>query len=430
MGFEWVGALVGECRKRNLEVIWNHRFGEVDLTADGKLDMETLHPLKAAHPDWVIKSWWWQGLWNAASPGLRAFKVKQLRELVEKYNLDGVQVDFARHVPALPPGHQWEQREQATAFMRSMRAMLMEVETKKNHPLLLSAKVPRNLEGCKKDGFDVWTWGKEQLVDELTLGSRSMDVDVNGFRVAVGPRVRLHPCFDDHHATDGYRSAPIEYLRGVFANWWEQGANGITTFNFAVAPPERAQQVGDALAPLTHQQVYHEGGSLASMERKDKVFAVERRGGYPWAEGFFNRNDTAPLPVQLANDGRPNGFRLRIAESHAVVKASMQVVLYGSIAGDDLEVSCNDVVLKLAQDNPTWKDPQIFSPRPQPASGGTGLFTPDPSQNLRLLSYAVNNLTTNNTMRIRVIKRGHYPPGSQIQVEKIELAAQYGGVSQ
>lgn len=55
-GFEWVGALVRECHKRNLEVIWNHRFSEVDLNAEGKQEMTQLHPLKAEHPDWLIHS--------------------------------------------------------------------------------------------------------------------------------------------------------------------------------------------------------------------------------------------------------------------------------------------------------------------------------------------------------------------------------------
>ncbi len=34
----------------------------------------------------------------------------------------------------------------------------------------------------------------------------AMDVDVAAYRrVAKGHNIKLHPCFDDHHATDGYR---------------------------------------------------------------------------------------------------------------------------------------------------------------------------------------------------------------------------------
>ncbi|MFN0076342.1 MAG: hypothetical protein ACKVY0_07700 [Prosthecobacter sp.] len=40
-------------------------------------------------------------------------------------------------------------------------------------------------------------------------------------------------------------------------------------------------------------------------------FGVERRGGYSWADGFFNRNDTAPLPRQL--DGEVAKFTRHIS---------------------------------------------------------------------------------------------------------------------
>jgi hypothetical protein len=390
-GFEWVGALVRECHKRKLEVFWNHRFSEVDLDSEGRLEMKRLHPLKAEHPDWLVQSWWWQGLWNAAAPGLREFKVRILRELAETYDLDGFQIDFARHVPALPVRRQWELRENVTEFMRMTRVALLNVEAAKNRPILLSARVPRNLEGCKVDGFDVWTWGKERLVDELTLGTRSFDVDIQGYRRAVGDRIRLQPSLDDHHASDGYRFAAIEYLRGVAANWWAQGADAITTFNFAVAPPARAAQVGDSLAPETHEQAYRELGSARTIAALDKVFVIERRGGYPWSEGFFNQNADAPLPAFLPNDGRERNFSIRIANLSSSVRPTLRLVLFGAGSQDRIATALNGKPLADGTIDDTWKDPQIFSPELQPNSGGAGRFTINSHQKLRLIAYQMNS---------------------------------------
>src|SRR5262249_4916196 len=154
----------------------------VDITPDGGLEMKTLDPVKAAHPDWVIRSWWWQGLWNAASPGLREYKLRILREIAENFDFDGIQIDFARHIPCLPPGKQWEHRDHPTEFMRGLRRMLLEVEKKRGKPFLLAVKVPETLKGCRIDGFDVEIWAKENLVDIFTLGSRSITVDVAAFR--------------------------------------------------------------------------------------------------------------------------------------------------------------------------------------------------------------------------------------------------------
>jgi hypothetical protein len=282
-GVDWVDKLVNETRRRKLEVFWNHRISEVECLPEGGLS-KLPHPLKLEHPDWVVPtSWWPQGMWNLAAEGLREHKVAILRELATRYDLDGIQIDFSRHVPCLPVGRQWELREHVTQFMRMVRQMLLEVAGQRRRPLLLAAKVPENLAGCGVDGFDVSAWAKLRLVDVLTLGSRSMDVDVAGIRAEVGNDVQLQPCFDDHHATDGYRFGTIEFLRGVFANHLERGADSVVTFNWPIGPPKQAKSIGAAIGPRAHQAAYQQVGDLQTLAGQAKFFAVERRGGYPWA---------------------------------------------------------------------------------------------------------------------------------------------------
>ena len=457
-GIDWIQELVQETRKRNLEVFWHHRVNSVEVRPEGGLEMERMHPVKKAHPDWVIKTWWWQGMWNLAVREVREYRLSILRELAENYEFDGIQLDFARHVPFLPPGQQWELRKHVTEFVRSVRWMLLEVERKRGRPFLLAAKVPRNLEGCRVDGFDVEEWARQNLVDILTLGSRSVDVDVEAFRrITAGRDIKLQPCFDDHHTTDGYRNPPIEFLRGVFSNWWDQGADSVVTFNWSYAPREASKEVGIQPGPISHQQAYREAGSPKSMKFKDKIFIVERRGGYPWAEGFFGRNDTAPLPILLSNHGRPAMVQVRVSENFRaqvdrVKKIALRIVLFqtppfrgrrwrelqgaGSADAigpsiseqDEVEVRLNGAVLPLAVRDPEWKDPHIFSPEPQPASGGSSHYPIDPNQRLLRLDFAVDPGQCRwglNKVEVRVTKRGPYQPGSDIKLEKIEMHARY-----
>ena len=370
-GFEWVPAMIAGCRERKLEVFWHHRFSEVDIRPDGGLEMEKLNPVKAKHPDWVIRSWWWQGLWNAASPGLREYKLEVLREVAETLDIDGIQIDFARHIPCLPPGRQWEMRDHVSEFLRMTRRMLNETGRKRGRRLQLAAKVPETLRGCREDGFDLPVWSREKLVDLLTLGSRTMTVDVEDVRRIVGPGVKLSPCLDDHHSTDGYRYPPIEFFRGVATNWLEQGADSVTTFNWAAAPVD---------APQSHQIACSQIGELATMRRKNKLFFVERRGGYPWAEGYHNRNDHLPLPARLANHGRPSLFPLRVYETD-IPRATLALVLFQARGEDRLEIAVNGKVLSQGA-AAAWQDAQIFSPKPQPNSGGKGDYKVDPNQKL------------------------------------------------
>ncbi len=72
-----------------------------------------------------------------------------------------------------------------------------------------------------------------------------------------------------------------------------------------------------------------------------------------------------------------------------------------------------------------WKDPQIFSPRPQPNSGGKGEYAVDPAQRLMRVTgrVAAGMLRRGeNEIAIRVVERGVYRIGEDIQIEKVELA--------
>jgi glycosyl hydrolase family 10 len=436
-GIDMAGRLIEETRKRGLEVFWHHRFSEVDLSVTGKgaAWKDGPGPLKAAHPEWVLENDWWRhGLWNCAVPAVRECTVRSLREVAEMYDLDGIQIDFARHIPCLQPGRQWELREHVTELMRMVRRMTEDVARGRGRPMLVSAKVPRNLEGCRVDGFDVETWIQEKLIDMFTLGSRSMDVDVATYRrLTVGHNIKLYPCFDDHHATDGYRYPPIEVLRGVTSNWWQQGADGIMTFNWSNATPEACKKVGQHPGPLMHQQAYQELGDPEAMALKDKTFVVERRGGYPWSQGFFGRNDTSPLPMKIARVGEEAVLQVRVSDdlekrADRVKEVLLRVVLFDARDEERVEVSLNGKSLTLVTRDAEWKDPQIFSPKTQPASGGKGDYRVNPRQKLLRLDFAVDPRDCEvgeNAVGLCLRDGDEGSSPTAVQLEKLELHVRY-----
>lgn len=432
-GVDWRKELINETRRRKLETFWNHRISEVDILPEGG-HAKVPSSLKIQHPDWVLPATWWpHGMWNLAAEGLRTHKTAVLREIATRFDLDGIQIDFARHVPCLPVGRQWELREHVTEFMRQVRTMLLQVAQQRGRPFLLAARVPQTLAGCHADGFDVTAWGEQQLVDVLTLGSRTMDVDVEGIRAAVGPGIQLQPCFDDHHATDGYRYAPIEFLRGVFANHFQRGANSVVTFNWSMATPELAETVGGEIAPLTHQMAFQEVGDPQTLAGKDKIFAVERRGGYPWADGFFNRNDEAPLPLPLSND-RSATLTLHLSDAPPTIpgKASvtLRCLLFQAKETDTFAIHFNGRPLSISSVDPTWQDAQIFSPKPQPASGGKGIYRVNAEQRLLRLDAVVPSDTWKigaNEVTIR-LTTPDVAADRTVQLEKLEAHLRYHSV--
>ncbi len=342
-GIDPVRIFLEETRKRKLEAFFSYRIngGDNDL----HLQPTRKISLKEAHPDWLIfLPWRESGVWNFSFQEVRDYKLSILREVAENYDFDGIEIDYARTCPVLTPGKQWQQRHHLTGFMRDLRGMLLEFECKRNRPFLLAARVPETVEGAHFDGLDVETWAREQLVDLFALGVRSFDVDIPGYRAFTRHRnIKLYPSLDDWHSSDGYQWPPIEIFRGVFSNWWRQGADGIHTFNFSYGRPEQAARIGvpfpDPVVNVwssaqwsqtpvwkTHLQAYQEMGSPEVLSSRDKTFVIQRRGGggHPSLEPedwrtprFFyaNSNMLSQLPATLANDGKADTLlRLEVAD--------------------------------------------------------------------------------------------------------------------
>jgi len=353
-----VALFQAETHKRGLEGFFSHRMngGDNDPGWDDERgafvdDVNRLNPvpMKQQHPDWLIEvPYSPNGLWNYAVQGVRDYYLRNLREVAEDFDFDGIELDFARSCPALPPGRGWLLRHAMTDFIRSVRLMTLEVEHRRGRPFLLAARVPENLIGCHFDGFDVETWARRQLVDLFVMGCRNFDVDVAAFRrITEGTPIKLYCAIDDHHSSDGYCAPPIEVLRGVFANWYHQGSDGIQTFNFKHEPDPGAHEwmQGETHWDM-HLQAYREMGDPAKLRCLDKTFVINRRGGghgqavipdpEEWSTprlAFHNTNMLAQLPAALANDGKADTLLTLYvgddvyAEADSVADLSMRVLL-------------------------------------------------------------------------------------------------------
>ena len=393
-GIDWVGELVKGCHERGLEAFWSNRVCPVDFPqpfVPGETmphgDPRRQNPLKVAHPEWVNPCWWPQGLWNLASAEVRERKVAILRELMTRYPLDGIQLDFTRHTPCLPPGQEWEFREHATAFVRMVRRMALEVETETGHPRLLAARIGETIEANHSDGLEVDAWLREGLLDIANLGGRTTTVDVAAFRELDTPApVGICVSFDGHHTNDGYYFPPVEYLRGTFRNFRQQGGDTISLFNWACAPPELYDELGlpEMMKCPQHSAIAAEAGELATL-RGDCTYAVERRGGYPWAGNAIYRNEERPLPATLT--AVPLPLPLFVHDGPRGASAELRVVLRKADPALLPCVSINGQVVSLTVLDDQWSDPQVYGDHPQPSAGAWSFYSrPNPERDLVLLA--------------------------------------------
>ena len=440
-GVDWVGELVAACHQRGLEAFWSSRICPVDfpqpLRIGGSIphdDPSRLNPLKAAHPDWVIDCWWPQGLWNLAVPEVRERKVAIFRELLERYELDGIQLDFARHTPCLPPGREWALRDQVTEFVRLVRLMMLDIERCTGVPRLLAVRVGETIEGNHLDGFEVERWVADSLIDILNLGGRTTTIDVEAFRcLTSGRHVQLCASFDGHHTTDGYYFPPIEYLRGVFRNLRLQGVDTISLFNWACAVPSAYDEfeLPGVMKCAAHTQATREAGALDTM-CGHRMYAVERRGGYPWAQNFLYRNDERPLPCALPAAAAAATVPLYVFDDvrtqQTGSEATLRIVLSRAGPEDRIRVLMNGHDLRETDRTTGYQDAQIYGDRPQPNSGAWQAYqAPPPGQDLLLVEFGVESewmMPGRNDVAVAMVTPDGRPASGHCQsvvLEKIEL---------
>jgi hypothetical protein len=74
-GLDYFDALIRHGHQRGKEIWWGLRMNEIergDLTSYDTMhgappvSPDVRNPVKAAHPGWLIRSWWWQGFWGGA----------------------------------------------------------------------------------------------------------------------------------------------------------------------------------------------------------------------------------------------------------------------------------------------------------------------------------------------------------------------------
>ena len=105
------------------------------------------------------------------------------------------------------------------------------------------------------------------------------------------------------------------------------------------------------------------------------------------------------------------------------------MVLFDAREDEQVEVTLNGASLPPLTRDVEWKDPQIFSPRPQPASGGNGNYQVNPRQRLLRLDFAVDPqrcVVGENSLGIRVRDSAEGADGGVVQLEKVEVQVQYG----
>jgi hypothetical protein len=304
---------------------------------------------KENHPEYLfgtIGERFPHGRWSAVDfshQEIRDLCVKYYREVCENYDVDGVELDFLRHLylfenVARGDTASQEQLDMLTSLVSQIRKVTETTGIKKGGPILVLVRVPDSYRYCRSVGIDLEKWMQLGLVD-IVVGSDYFrlnpwehmipDCHKYGVKYYAGlsePRVnKEHP---------DLKRLQNSVYRARAAAAWNAGVDGLYVFN----------------EYNTRSRYLREIGKPDKLRGTNNLYFVTDRNGNPDAY-LKNGRSFASIPVltpvnPVIVSADPLKFMMEIGNEND--SAGVFLILYTSgLNHGELQVSVNDTMVSF-----------------------------------------------------------------------------------
>ena len=276
-------------------------------------------------------------------------------ELIERFDIDGIELDFMRHPAFFRIEEAFAQRYLATDLVRQVRSKLDEEGHRKNRELSLAVRVPPTLRDCIRIGLDVEEWMRQDLIHLLIAGGGFIpfQMPIRSFvEAARGSSCKVYGCFEALRPM-----LDEDAMRAIAARYWAAGVDGLYFFNYYSMSGEWKR---DFLAQLA---------DAAGLARSDKQYQMDSSIVKPQSQLGFSFASAIPkvqLPVRLLPTPGGRGVVLSIDVSDDVSAASGAGTLGRCTLGlgfEELPTNCAPFFVALNGDPFQWTSHR----RPAPA---------------------------------------------------------------
>lgn len=359
IGLDPIKVMADFCHAHGLEILWDMRMNDTHdagLTGYGPL---LLPQLKKDHPEYLVGSADKQppyGTWssvNYAVPEVRDLAYRFFEEVCQKFDVDGIELDFLRHA-CFFKSVAWggeatqDERDMMTDLLRRTRQMTEREGLRRGRPILIAIRVPDSVEYSRAIGLDIEKWLAEGLVDILSGTCYSQ---LNRWEVLVGLGhkydVPVYPSLSESRVTTDtrFQRNSLESYRARAARAWAAGADGIYMFNYF-----------NPRGP-----VWRELGDPKALARKDKLYFVTVRNGRPdayLANGarFRNVPIITPENPQMVGEKSPNVYDLYLAENLQQEPKPAITCHLQALTAAPLNLAINDHPIQDVTVNGAWSD--------------------------------------------------------------------------
>jgi len=302
-----------------------------------------------------------------AVAGVRERYLAVLGEILTRYELDGLQLDFGRTAPFVSAPKR-EQGRLLTQFLRDARGLVDRwARTAAGGRGRLGAIVPWDLEFCAREGIEVTTWLREGLLDHVSPGEwyyndwnlpihRWADI-TRGTGCALVPLImgsvsgRPHSGFErknvmllrDNDVLDAPKA------RALAETYCDQGAEGINFYNVTCIVPGFFTDASLAVSKLVRQWLDPDaiaGGSRHYFYARRLGYRPTEYDDYSSGAPFVRLalpgvGTTASLDFRFGADLKQRQAALRFKTLHAAA-TDLAVTVNGAALGAPRAVTAPD----------------------------------------------------------------------------------------
>ena len=212
-GVDYPARIIRRCRYHGISPWISLRMN--DVHCNDNLD----HPFHGAlwrrtelfrqgHPGYYARAL------DYAHPEVRDNYRALVVETLERYDIDGLELDFMREPYLFSRGQEEAGGELLTQWLRQVRALVDQAAGRRGHAIKLGVRVPSRPETALGLGLDAPTWAKEGIVDLVVATPRwrtmHFDIPLRRWRELLGERVTLAGGLESR--CQPYPGAPVRHL--------------------------------------------------------------------------------------------------------------------------------------------------------------------------------------------------------------------------
>ncbi len=198
-------------------------------------------------------------LFNYMRPEVRDYYYAILEELCTTYDVDGVELDFQRHLKFFHNEEVKPGTQVMTAFVTRIRNMLERIGKQRGKSLRLCVRVPQTISRCQAAGLDVTGWDAQGLVDMINVSPsyiHTLELGIEEFqaqttRAKIYGEMNYVTSQNSKVSTYARRYTTIPCYRASALNLLHRGADGLSLFNYDYVPADQRLAMVPGLKKIT-----------------------------------------------------------------------------------------------------------------------------------------------------------------------------------